>query len=232
VSVRAEIAANLATVHAAIERACQRAQRRVEEVTLVCVTKTVDDVAIRAAHEAGARDFGENYGQELRDKAAALADLPDLRWHFIGALQRNKVRYVAGQTRLIHSVGDAPLVAEIDRRAASGDRIQEVLVQLNLAGEETKSGVAEEELGALLDAFAPCQHCRCVGLMTMPPFFDDPERARPLFSRLRALRDAAVPRPNVELRQLSMGMSGDFEVAIEEGATLIRVGTAVFGKRG
>jgi len=212
-------------------RACERAGRSPEEVTLVCVSKTVRADAVRAAYEAGARDFGENYGQELRDKASALADLPGVRWHFIGGLQRNKVKYTSA-ARLIHSIDSAELVAEVERRAAAAGRVQEVLVQLNLAGEETKSGIGEPELEDLLAAFATCRSCRCVGLMTMPPFFDDPERARPIFARLRELRDRhAAPRPGVDLRHLSMGMSGDFEVAIEEGATLIRVGTAIFGER-
>jgi len=224
-------AERLARVQESMASACLRAGRRLEEVTLVCVSKTVGAEAVRAAYEAGARDFGENYGQELRDKAGALADLPDLRWHFIGGLQRNKVKYTSA-AHLIHSIDSAELVAEVERRAAAAGRVQEVLVQLNLAGEETKSGIAEAALEELLAAFAACGSCRCVGLMTMPPFFDDPARARPLFARLRELRELhAAPRPGVELRHLSMGMSGDFEVAIEEGATLIRVGTAIFGER-
>lgn len=227
------IAANLAAVQERIEEACARAGRPPAEVTLVCVSKTLEADYVRAAYGAGARVFGENYGQELRDKARDLSDLPDLQWHFIGALQRNKVKYAANTAALIHSVSAPALVAEIDRRAAATDRTQDVLVQLNISGESTKSGIGQQELDLLLDAFAGCTHCRCKGLMTMPPFFDDPDRARPVFAQLRELRDelARIQRPNVDLSHLSMGMSGDFEVAIEEGATLVRVGTAIFGPR-
>jgi PLP dependent protein len=228
-----EISGRLAEVRDRVAAACARSGRSLDAITLVCVTKTVGADAIRAAHAAGARNFGENYGQELRDKAAALADLPDLRWHFIGALQRNKVKYAVGRTRLIHSVDSAALLEAIDRRAADLGLVQEILVELNLSDEASKSGIPEEALPALLQTLGRLPACRCVGLMTMPPFFDDPERARPLFARLRhlALEHAGRPLPGVELRHLSMGMSGDFEVAIEEGATLIRVGTAIFGAR-
>jgi pyridoxal phosphate enzyme (YggS family) len=229
----AAIADNLAAVRRAIAHACRGAGRSADEVRLVCASKRVDAARIREAHVAGAREVGENYAQELRDKSAALADLGELRWHFIGALQRNKVRYVVGRVALIHSVDSVPLLEEIDRRAAAADLVQELLVELNLGGEASKSGVSEHALGELLDGCARLEHVRCVGLMTMPPFFDDPDRARPLFARLRGLlgEHAARPRPRVELRELSMGMSGDFETAIEEGATIVRVGTAIFGPR-
>lgn len=234
-TTRAEtVAQNLEAVRQRIAAACQRAGRAEHEVTLVCVTKTLEPDAIRAAHAAGARAFGENYGQELRDKARTLADLAgDLDWHFIGPLQRNKVKYVAGTARLIHTVHSQELLQAIDERAGRAGQTQKVLVQLNLAREASKSGIGPEQLEPLLDAFATLGHCRCVGLMTMPPFFDDPDRARPLFRQLRQLRDrlCATPRAGVDLRHLSMGMSGDFEVAIEEGATLVRVGTAIFGER-
>ena len=227
------LAANLEVVHERLARACQRAGRRPDEVTLVSVSKTVDAARVRQAYDLGERDFGENYGQHLRDKAGELADLPDLRWHFIGPLQRNKVKYTTSRASLIHSIHNTSLLAEVDRRAAAAGWSQEVLVQLNLSGEQTKSGIDDEALAPLLDAFALCTHTRCVGLMTMPPFFDDPDAARPHFAALKNLLDraATVQRPNVDLRHLSMGMSGDFEVAIEEGATLVRVGTAIFGAR-
>ncbi len=232
----AELAARLRDVREAIARACKRAAREPAAVTLVCATKTVPAERIREAFTAGARDFGENYAQELRDKAEALAGLgPELRWHFIGALQRNKVKYAVGRAVLIHSVDSRELLAELDRRAErAGIERQELLLELNLAGEESKSGASEAELPGLLDACAALPRLRCVGLMTMPPFFDEPDRARPHFARLRELRDReqARGRPGLELRHLSMGMSGDFEAAIEEGATLVRVGTAIFGARG
>ena len=217
-----------------IAAACQRAGRDPDEVTLVCVSKTVPAEAIREASDAGALDFGENYGQNLRDKAKDLDDL-NLRWHFIGPLQRNKVRYVVGTTRLIHTVHSADVVDALEARALRLDLQEPVrfLIQLNISGEASKSGVAEDQLQPLLDRVATLRCCRCVGLMTMPPFYDDPELARPVFRALRRLRDrhAGQSRPNVDLRHLSMGMSGDFETAIEEGSTLVRVGTAIFGAR-
>ena len=228
-----EIADNLDRIHGRIRQACRAAGRAEQEVTLVAVSKIQPAEKVAAAYAAGARDFGENYGQEMRDKAAELAGLDGLRWHFIGAMQKNKVKYAAGKTCLIHSVDSARLVAEVDRRAAAMGLEQEVLLQLSLAGEAQKSGAEAEEARQVLASLAGCTHTRCVGLMTMPPFFDDPDRARPIFARLRAVRDelATEAISNVSLEHLSMGMSGDFEVAIEEGATLVRVGTAIFGSR-
>jgi hypothetical protein len=193
---------------------------------------TAEDVA--AAMAAGQQDFGENYGQELRDKrqAPALAGASP-RWHFIGPLQTNKVKYVAGQVALLHSLDSAELLAEVDRRLAPAAGPQECLVQVNVAADPKKRGVAPEGLPALLDRFAALPRLRCVGLMVIPPMSDDLEGARPHFAALRALRDreAARARPGVDLRALSMGMSHDFETAIAEGATLVRVGTAIFGER-
>lgn len=227
------VADNLQRTGARIRAACQRAGRDPDGVQLVCVSKTVDAGRIEQAYGAGARDFGENYGQHLRDKARDLQHLADLRWHFIGPLQRNKVRYVVGTAQLIHSVHGVELLEAIDGRAERMGLVQDYLVQLNLAQEPSKSGAAADQLGAILDAAGRCSSCRCLGLMTMPPFFDDPEGARPFFAELRALRErfSTAPRPNVDLRHLSMGMTGDFEVAIEEGATLVRIGTALFGER-
>jgi pyridoxal phosphate enzyme (YggS family) len=187
-----------------------------------------DDV--RAALAAGQLDFGESYGQELRDKRQAfVAGSPQPRWHFIGPLQANKVKYVAGHVALVHSVDSAELLAELERRGED----QACLVQVNVAGEAQKRGVAPDALAALLDLFANLRHVRCEGLMTVPPLADAPEASRPHFAALRALRDreAARPRAGVALRELSMGMSHDLEVAVAEGATLIRVGTAIFGAR-
>jgi pyridoxal phosphate enzyme (YggS family) len=188
-----------------------------------------DDV--RAALAAGQLDFGESYGQELRDKRQAFAaGSPQPRWHFIGPLQANKVKYVAGHVALVHSVDSAELLAELERRGED----QACLVQVNVAGETQKRGVAPDALAALLDLFANLRHVRCEGLMTVPPLADGPEAARPHFAALRALRDreAARPRAGVALTELSMGMSDDLEVAVAEGATLVRVGTAIFGARG
>jgi pyridoxal phosphate enzyme (YggS family) len=228
---RAEtIAVNLAGVRARLAAAERAAGRTAGSVRLVAVSKkmTADDV--RAAVSAGQRLFGESYGQELRDKRATLAGDPQPpEWHFIGPLQSNKVKYVAGQVALIHAVDAAPLLEAIETRGVP----QACLIQVNLAGEAQKRGVAPAELPALLDRFAALRFAHCQGLMLIPPLGRGPEEARPHFAALRDLRDreAARARPQVELRELSMGMSGDFEIAIAEGATLVRVGSAIFGDR-
>ena len=225
-----DVALALARVRARIAAAERAAGRAPDEVRLVAVSKkmTIDDV--RAALAAGQLDLGESYGQELRDKRLALADAPvPPRWHFIGPLQANKVKYVAGNVALVHSVDSVDLLDELERRGAD----QACLVQVNVAGEAQKRGVAPDALPALLDRFAALAHVRCEGLMTIPPLADDPEASRPHFAALRALRDreAARSRPHVVLGELSMGMSHDLEVAVAEGATLVRVGTAIFGAR-
>lgn len=225
-----DIAVALARVRDRLAAAERAAGRAPGSVRLVAVSKkvTVDDV--RAALGAGQLDFGESYGQELRDKRQALAREPVApRWHFIGPLQANKVKYVAGHVALVHSVDAAELLEALERRGVP----QECLVQVNVAGEAQKRGVAPAALPALLDRFAALTHVRCVGLMTVPPLAEDPEAARPHFAALRALRDreAARARPGVDLLHLSMGMSHDLEAAVAEGATLARVGTAIFGSR-
>jgi pyridoxal phosphate enzyme (YggS family) len=224
-----KIPARLAEVKQRIDEATRRAGRAPGSARLVAVSKGKPAEAIRAAFAAGQRDFGENYAQELAAKADALGDLAGLRWHAIGQLQRNKAKQVARVASVIHSVDRADLVSELDRRAGAMSRKIDVLVEVNVAGEATKSGCAPEEAGAVLDAIAKAPNLRAVGLMTMAPFFDEPELARPTFAELRALQGklggaSALP-------ELSMGMSHDFEVAIEEGATLVRVGTAIFGAR-
>ena len=231
---RAEaIADGLAAVRDRVAAAERAAGRPPGSVRLVAVSKkmTADDV--RAALAAGQLDFGESYGQELRDKRQALAEAaPAPRWHFIGPLQANKVKYVAGHVALIHSIDSADLLEELERRGRDED-VQAVLVQVNVAGEAQKRGVAPDALPALLDRFATLTHVRCEGLMTVPPLAEDPAEARPHFAALRDLceREAARGRPHVDLRELSMGMSHDLEVAVAEGATLVRVGTAIFGAR-
>ena len=197
---------------------------------LIAVSKRHPIEAIRLAQRAGIQDFGENYAQEFRDKIAALGHDPP-RWHFIGALQRNKVKYVVGKA-LIHTVDRTSLIETIDTRARSQGVVQEVLVEVNLGGERQKAGVSKNDLPALLDSFQSAPHVRCCGLMLIPPPAP-PEVTRKTFAELRALRDrlANNSREGVQLTHLSMGMSADFEVAIEEGATLIRCGTAIFGAR-
>ncbi len=225
-----QIADGLAGVRERIARAEQAAGRPPGSVRLIAVSKKMPAEDVRAAMAAGQRMFGENYGQELRDKRAALAGDPQPpEWHFIGPLQTNKVKYVAGQVTMVHTIDSIALLEAFEARGVA----QTCLVQVNVAGEAQKRGVAPDALPALLDRFATAVHVQCAGFMLIPPFTDEPAAARPHFAALRALRDreAARPRPNVELRELSMGMSGDFEHAIAEGATLVRVGTAIFGGR-
>jgi hypothetical protein len=199
-------------------------------VTLVAVSKKQPEEAVAAVFEAGQVDFGENYVQEAEAKRAALAAL-DIRWHFIGGLQSNKARFVAGNYALIHSVDSEKLARELDKRARAAGVVQDILVQVNVACETTKCGVAEADLPPLAEAVEAMDNVRLQGLMTMPPFFDDPERARPFFSRLRTLNRETGERLGRVLPHLSMGMSGDFAAAIEEGATLVRIGTDIFGPR-
>lgn len=199
-------------------------------VRLIAVSKRQPAEAVAAAWAAGQRDFGENYAQEFAHKRQALQG-DDIRWHFIGALQSNKVKTVLGST-LLHAVDRPSVLQALQRRAAAAGVVQAVLVQVNLAAEPGKAGIAVAQLPALLDAFAETDAVQCRGLMLIPPLAT-PEASRPLFAGLRALarEHRARPRRNVAMAELSMGMSADFEVAIAEGATLVRVGTAAFGPR-
>jgi hypothetical protein len=191
-------------------------------VTLVAVSKTQPAGAVREAHAAGQRDFGENYVQEWREKAEALADLQDLTWHFIGSLQTNKVKYLAGRVGMIHTVDREELGREISKRWEKAGARARVLVEVNLGGEASKGGCAEGAVPGLVELLRGLPAIEVVGLTCIPPPEDDP---RPHFRTLRGLRD------RLGLRELSMGMSGDYPVAIEEGATIVRVGTAIFGER-
>jgi PLP dependent protein len=205
---------------ARIAEAARRAGRSAESVTLVAVSKTVGPERLLEAVSAGQLDFGENYAQELRDKAAAV---PDVRWHFIGPLQRNKVKYVVGTTALIQTVDRLELAVEIDRQAAKVDGAQACLVQVNVGDEPQKAGCAVAALPQLLDGLRRLDRVAVQGLMCIPPAEGDP---RPHFARLRQLAELHG------LATLSMGMSADYEAAIAEGATLVRVGSAIFGARG
>jgi PLP dependent protein len=191
-------------------------------VTLVAVSKTHPADAVREAYAAGQRDFGENYAQEWREKADALADLPDLRWHFIGGLQTNKVKVLAGRVAAIHTVDRIELAREISKRFAAKGAVARVYLEVNLGGEASKSGCAPAEAPGLAGAVRALPAVEVLGLMTIPPPDDDP---RPHFRALRALRD------RLGLAGLSMGMSADWQAAIEEGSTCVRVGTAIFGQR-
>ncbi len=209
-------------VRARVDAACERAGRSPSEVTIVAVSKRHEIGAVREAAVAGATDFGENYAQELAGKRA---ELPDVRWHFIGRLQRNKAKLVAGQVALVHAVDTADLAVELGKRSAV---VQPVLLAVNLAGEATKGGVTLEAAPELAKAIAAAANIRLDGLMTMPPPDVDP---RPIFDALRTLRDRLANELGRPLPVLSMGMSGDFEIAIACGATHVRIGTAIFGER-
>ena len=226
------IAERLAAVRQGMAEAARRAGRDPGEVLLVAVSKTKPVEEIQAAIRAGQVDFGENYAQELREKKAEVSD-PRVRWHFIGHLQTNKVKHLAGEAALIHSVDSVKLLEELEKRAAGKGLVQEILLEVNLGGEESKSGMTEAELPEVIAAALLHPHLKLKGLMTLPPYFPEGEPSRPFYRRLRELRDQAQARllGRVELRELSMGLSHDFEVAIEEGATIVRVGTAIFGAR-
>ena len=225
-----DIRTNLAAVRARLEQAARAAGRDPSSVRLVAVSKTFPLEYIRAAYAAGQLDFGENKVQEGLQKIEAAADLP-IRWHLIGHLQSNKARRAAAGFQVIHSVDDRDLLRRLDRAAADAGTAPEVLIQVDLAGEATKSGAPEE---AIREIFATDLHAvRLVGLMLLPPWTENPEDVRPWFRRLRLLRDALRDEgvPADRLRELSMGMSHDFGVAVQEGSTMVRVGTAIFGER-
>lgn len=249
VDFAARLSSTLPAVWAGIRSACERSGRPLSAVRLVAVSKHQPVAAIAAALRVGQCDFGENYAQELRDKIHALAadnrltsEVAQLRWHFIGPLQRNKVNLVVGRVALLHTVDSQGLIeaiaARVDRLRqadpSAAQLAQDCLLQVNVGDEAQKAGCSPAQLPALLDAIAQQEgRLRCVGLMCIPPAAPDPETVRPFFARLRQLREqqAVIARPFVDLRELSMGMSHDYEVAIAEGATLIRVGTALFGPR-
>jgi len=225
------IARNLEEVRRRLTAAARRAGRDPASVRLVAVSKTVDLDRIRQAVAAGQSLFGENYLQEARDKIAALG--PGVSWHMVGHLQSKKAKGAVELFDLIHSVDRLKVAQALEEAAARRGKVQEVLLQVNLAGEESKSGAPPEAVPELLRELARLPHLLLTGLMTMPPWFSDPESVRPYFRALRELRDRLrqLKAMDSPLLELSMGMSGDFEAAVEEGATLVRVGTAIFGSR-
>ena len=223
---------NLEEIRSRIEAAARNCGRSPDSVTLVAVSKTVPVDIIREGIAAGAVQLGENYIQEAREKIETLADQP-LTWHFIGHLQSNKAKYAARLFDLIHSVDSVKLARALDKEAKKVDKVQPILIQVNIAGEATKSGVSEEDAVDLFEQASQLENLAVKGLMTMPPFFNAPEKVRPFFRRLRELGDriAEMDLPGVSADELSMGMTGDFEAAIEEGSTIVRIGTAIFGER-
>lgn len=222
----------LRLVRERIEATALACDRDPKTVKLVAVSKTVPVDPIRAAIKAGVTILGENYVQEAREKIEALRE-EKISWHFIGHLQSNKAKYAVKLFDLIHSVDSLKLAKELNRRAKTLGKVQDILIQVNISGEETKSGIDTEQAIKLVREISLLENLAICGLMTMPPYFNAPDKVRPYFRALKslqaAIRDQAIP--NVHMDELSMGMTGDFEAAIQEGATLVRIGTAIFGER-
>jgi pyridoxal phosphate enzyme (YggS family) len=223
-----EVRENLLKVRERMERAARRVGRDPGEIKLVAVSKTVEPARIKEAIEAGASILGENYVQEAQKKIEEIGQ--PVSWHFIGHLQSNKSKYAVRLFDMIHSLDSIPLAEELNRRAEQADRRLKVLIEVNLSGEETKFGTDEEKILNLAKRVLQLDRLSLGGLMTMPPYFDSPEMSRPYYVKLREVKERLV-KEGIPLTDLSMGMSNDFEIAIEEGATYVRVGTAIFGAR-
>jgi pyridoxal phosphate enzyme (YggS family) len=225
------IADNLTAVMNRCTSAAKRAGRDPSSVKLIVVTKTVDTDRINEAIAAGALILGENRVQEAKEKIEKLG--PIASWHLIGSLQKNKAKYAVKLFYMIHSVDNLQLAKEIDKQAAKINKVQDVLIEVSIAGEETKAGVALRDALTLIKEAAMLKNISIKGLMTMPPFSSNPEDSRPYFRKLRELSESVAKEhiPGASMKELSMGMSGDYEVAIEEGSTMVRVGTAIFGER-
>ncbi|MDO9529810.1 MAG: YggS family pyridoxal phosphate-dependent enzyme [Syntrophales bacterium] len=222
---------NIKKIRDNIAEAALRAGRNPSDVRLMAVTKTVADERIIEAIEAGVDIIGENYVQEARRKIEEMGK--NVEWHMIGHLQSKKSKYAVRLFDMIHSIDRIKLARELDKRAKMAECITKILIEVNISGEETKSGVKKEDALNLVKDISTLENLSIQGLMTMPPWFDDPEDARPYFVTLRELRDRIVEEniSNVEMCELSMGMSGDYQVAVEEGATIVRIGTSIFGER-
>ena len=229
--MKTEIRDNLHKVRANIRRACKNCGRESAEVKLVAVSKTKPISALEQAYACGCRDFGENKVQELVDKYEAMPK--DIRWHMIGHLQRNKVKYIVDKVFLIHSVDSLRLAQEIEKEAARKEITVNILVEVNVAGEESKFGTTSEEACSLVEEIAKLPHVRVKGLMTIAPYVEAAEENRPYFEKLKQIYVDIIHKniDNVFMEELSMGMTGDYEVAITEGATYVRVGTGIFGER-
>ena len=223
---------NFLSIQRRIKECAFKCGRPPESIQLVAVGKTQSADRIRKAYDAGATIIGENYIQEARQKFEQLCDL-DVQWHFIGHLQSNKAKYAVRMFDLIHSVDSLKLAHELDKQAGKVGKFQKILIQVNIGSSPNKSGLTEDEVPTLILRIAKLENLRIQGLMTMPPFFDDPEKARPYFAALKHMRDSLKEHGALspEFNELSMGMTGDFEAAISEGATLVRIGTALFGAR-
>ena len=226
------IETRLRKVNERIRAAALACGRDPETVRLIAVSKTVPSDRVLAAIQAGVTDLGENYVQEAGEKIETLSK-ETVSWHFIGHLQSNKAKYAVKLFDLIHSVDSVKLAKELDKRSGNVGKVQNILVQVNISGEKTKSGVETDLAIEIVREIASLKNLSICGLMTMPPYFNAPEKVRPYFRALKALQEIILKKriPNVSMAELSMGMSGDFETAIQEGATLVRVGTAIFGER-
>jgi len=226
-----DILANIQTIRERIAAAARRIHRSADAVKLLAVTKTVPPAAIRTAMEAGITDFGENYVQEAREKIAAIEQ--NARWHMIGHLQTNKAKYAVNLFDYIHSVDRLELAAELNKRLEKAGRKMNILIEVNVSGEETKNGVPADRAMDLVKSIAPLKHLSVKGLMTMAPYSDNPENARPCFAALKNLQQDIIREgiDGIAMEELSMGMTDDFEIAIEEGATIVRIGRAIFGER-
>jgi pyridoxal phosphate enzyme (YggS family) len=220
---------NLLTVKARIDDAATRAGRDPAQITLIAVSKTVEIERIREAISEGMTVFGENYVQEARTKIEEIGRR-GVQWHFIGHLQTNKAKYAVRLFDLIHAVDSIKVAKELDKRGAAAGKVMDCLIEVNISQEESKFGITSEYTRTLAQEMTKLKNISLKGLMTMPPYFDDPEPARPYFIALRTLQET-IAQDGIPLPELSMGMSTDFEVAIEEGATMVRVGRAIFGER-
>lgn len=222
---------NIKLVEENIKKACEKVGRDVNEVTLIAVSKTKPYTAIEEALPTGVKDYGENKVQELCDKYEILPK--DIKWHMIGHLQRNKVKYLVGKASLIHSVDSIRLAEQIEKEYAKADEIANILIEVNMAQKESKFGITSEETEQLVREIAKFPHIRIKGLMTIAPYTDNPESNRVYFRNMKKLSVDIENKniDNVSMSVLSMGMTGDYQVAVEEGATLVRVGTGIFGER-
>ena len=232
ISQHTNIKTNIATIQQRICSVAKKCGRDPGSVKLVAVSKTKPSSDVRAAIKAGADIFGENYIQEAKCKIQALTEFP-VSWHFIGHLQSNKAKIAVALFDMIHTVDTLKLAREINKQAEKINKRQNILIQVNISKEATKSGISKENTLSFVKEISQFDHLSVRGLMTMPPYSADPEKARPYFKSLSALAGdiKAAAIPNISMEELSMGMTGDFPVAIEEGATLVRIGTAIFGKR-
>lgn len=221
---------NIEKIEERIQKACNRAKRKREEIILLAASKTQPIEKILEAYEAGIRYFGENKVQEGIDKIEKLKHIQDIHWHLIGGLQTNKVKYAIKYFEVIHSIDREALVDEIEKRSSKVGITVEGFIEVNF-GEESKYGVREENLFRLFEYIQTKKNIKINGLMTIPPYLENPEEVRPYFRKLRKLKESLEETFNIKLKHLSMGMSHDFEVAIEEGATIVRIGTAIFGER-